>query len=165
MDRNLCTPIRGRIMRRMDTNTIGWRLDKAMQDARIKSQSELARQSGVPQPTINRILNGESKRGPETATLVALAKATGVEFSWLLEGRGPQRPGDPAPDRTRDAEDSQLRIVERPAPTLQWVTDQEAELLSEFRATKEADKKIILDAARGAPKVKALSAARDKAQP
>lgn len=148
----------------MDTNTIGWRLDKAMQDARIKSQSELARQSGVPQPTINRILNGESKRGPETATLVALAKATGVEFLWLLEGRGPQKPGGPVPPGGQASSDegSPLRVVERPAPTLQWITAQEAELLSEFRATKEAGKKFILDAARGSDKVKALVTARDK---
>jgi len=151
----------------MDTNTIGWRLDKAMQDARIKSQSELARQSGVPQPTINRILNGESKRGPETATVIALANATGVEFSWLLEGRGPQHPRGPATagDEASAETSSRLKIVERPAPTLQWVTHQEAELLSEFRATKDADKKLILDAARGTPKVKALTSARDKSQP
>ena len=147
----------------MDTNTIGWRLDKAMQDARIKSQSELARQSGVPQPTINRILNGESKRGPETATLVALAKATGVEFLWLLEGRGPQKSGGPLSAGQNPSEEGlPLRVVERPAPTLQWITAQEAELLSEFRATKEAGKKFILDAARGSDKVKALVTARDK---
>lgn len=151
-------------MRRMDTNTIGWRLDKAMQDARIKSQAALARASGIPQPTINRILNGEGKRGPETATLVALANATGVEFLWLQQGRGPQRQGEKAEgDEAQANESVQLRVVERPAPTLQWVTAQEAELLNEFRATKELDKKIILDAARGTPKVKAITSARDKA--
>ena len=149
-------------MRRMDTNTIGWRLDKAMQDARIKSQAALARASGVPQPTINRILNGESKKGPETATLVALADATGVEFLWLQQGRGPQKRGSTSDSAADDREGLPLRIVERPAPTLQWVTDQEAELLNEFRATKEAGKKFILDAARGSDKVKALVAARDK---
>lgn len=138
-----------------------------MQDARIKSQAELARQSGVPQPTINRILNGESKRGPETATLVALANATGVEFAWLLEGRGPQKQGahEQAGEKLSSTGSSQLRIVERPSPTLQWVTDQEAELLNEFRSTKEAEKKYILDAARGAQKIKALVAVRDKMQP
>jgi transcriptional regulator with XRE-family HTH domain len=152
-------------MLRMDTNTIGWRLDKAMQDARIKSQAALARASGVPQPTINRILNGEGKKGPETTTLVALANATNVEFLWLQQGRGPQRQGQPtaAAGEFPDDEGLQLRIVERPAPTLQWVTAQEAELLSEYRATKEADKKFILDAARGTPKLKAITAARDKA--
>jgi transcriptional regulator with XRE-family HTH domain len=153
-------------MRRMDTNTIGWRLDKAMQDARIKSQAELARQSGVPQPTINRILNGEGKKGPETATLVALATATGVEFLWLQQGRGPQYAGGVASpgDGSQSEEQLRLRVVGRAAaPTLQWVTDQEAELLSEFRATKDSDKKIILDAAKGAPKVKAIAVARDKA--
>jgi len=144
----------------MDKDTIGWRLDKAMQDARIKSQAELARRSGIPQPTVNRILNGEGKKGPETATLVALANATGVEFLWLLEGRGPQNSGGPA--EPGDGTSPQLQIAKRPAPTLQWITDQEAELLNEFRATKEAGKKFILDAARGTDKVKALITARDK---
>lgn len=151
-------------MRRMDKDTIGWRLDKAMQDARVKSQAELARRSGVPQPTINRILNGDGKRGPETATLVALANATGVEFLWLQQGRGPQNASAASTSEGHaPAEQPYLKAVERPAPTLQWVTHQEAELLSEFRATKEAAKQAILDAARGTPKVKAITAARDKA--
>jgi transcriptional regulator with XRE-family HTH domain len=152
----------------MDTNTIGWRLDKAMQDARIKSQAQLARLSGVPQPTINRILNGEGKRGPETGTLVALANATGVEFLWLQQGRGPQRPGEPveAGDEARNDEKARLRVVEQSESiTLQWVTDREAELLSEFRACDERFKKDLLAAARGLPKVDVVIAARDKAQP
>ena len=53
--------------------TIGTRLDKAMRDARIPSQQALAQASGVPQPTISRILKNGGKKGPETATLVKLA--------------------------------------------------------------------------------------------
>jgi transcriptional regulator with XRE-family HTH domain len=149
----------------MDTNTIGWRLDKAMQDARIKSQAALARASGVPQPTVNRILNSEGKSGPELNTLIALAAATGVELLWLQTGQGPQKAGTSlTPGNKSSTEEAmQLRVVSQPAPAiLQWVTAQEAELLSEFRATKEADKKLIMDAARGAPKIKSIVAARDK---
>lgn len=66
--------------------TIGNRLDLAMKAARIKSQSELARISGVPQATISRILKGVGSKGPETETVKKLAKACRVTFSWLNEG-------------------------------------------------------------------------------
>ncbi|WP_158610255.1 helix-turn-helix domain-containing protein [Herminiimonas sp. KBW02] len=66
--------------------TIGDRLDQAMKAARIKSQSELARLSGVPQATISRILKAVGSKGPETETIKKLAKACRVSFSWLNEG-------------------------------------------------------------------------------
>lgn len=73
--------------------TIGNRLDEAMQLAGFDSQSALARASGVPQPTINRILKGVGKKGPEAETLRKLALACRVTFEWLYEGIGaPQRP-------------------------------------------------------------------------
>lgn len=68
--------------------TISERLNTAMDAARVKSQSALSRSSGVPQPTINRILKGVIKHAPETKTLQALARALGVSFEWLAEGRG-----------------------------------------------------------------------------
>lgn len=66
--------------------TIGDRLDKAMKAAKIDSQSELQRLSGVPQATISRILKGGGKRGPESETIKKLAKACRVSFEWLNEG-------------------------------------------------------------------------------
>lgn len=71
--------------------TISARLDEAMRDAGIESQSELARRSGVPQPTINRILKGAGKQGPATETVKKLAVACGVNFEWLNEGTGEKR--------------------------------------------------------------------------
>lgn len=65
------------------------RLTQAMEEAGFQSQSALARASGVPQPTINRILNRSGARGPEAATLAALASACNVAFEWLHEGTGP----------------------------------------------------------------------------
>jgi phage repressor protein C with HTH and peptisase S24 domain len=70
--------------------TIGSRLDIAMREAGFESQSALARASGIPQPTINRILKGAGKRGPETQTIIALASACNVKFEWLHEGREPK---------------------------------------------------------------------------
>jgi phage repressor protein C with HTH and peptisase S24 domain len=71
--------------------TIATRLDEAMSEAGFDSQSALARASSVPQPTINRILKGGGKRGPETQTIIQLANACNVTFEWLHEGREPKR--------------------------------------------------------------------------
>jgi len=60
-----------------------------MQAAGIVSQSALARSSGIPQPTINRILKGSGKKGPETNTLIQLAQACNVSAQWLMDGTGP----------------------------------------------------------------------------
>ena len=64
------------------------RLDIAMREAGFDSQSALSRASGVPQPTINRILKSVGTRGPEAATLQKLALACNVTFDWLHEGVG-----------------------------------------------------------------------------
>jgi len=68
--------------------TIPMRLQQAMSTAGIKSQSELARRAGVPQPTINRILKGVGRQGPATETLKKLAAACEVPFQWLVDGTG-----------------------------------------------------------------------------
>lgn len=62
------------------------RLDEAMKKAGFKSQSALARASGVSQTTINRILKTTGNSGPETATIRKLADACGVSFEWLNDG-------------------------------------------------------------------------------
>jgi transcriptional regulator with XRE-family HTH domain len=62
------------------------RLDEAMNQAGFKSQSALARASGVSQTTINRILKTTGSSGPETATVRKLADACGVSFEWLNDG-------------------------------------------------------------------------------
>lgn len=145
----------------MDTMTIGGRLDKAMREAKVSSQAQLARLSGVPQPTINRILKGQGKKGPESATLIALADALGLELLWLQQGKGPQKAGMAM---EKDDEQSRLRVVEPPPATrLQWITEREAELLSEFRACEEPQKKTLLAAARGLPKAITAAVAGDKA--
>ena len=68
--------------------TISLRLQEAIDRAGIKSQSELARRSGVPQPTINRILHRPGRHGPSTEALRKLAAACGVSFQWLADGTG-----------------------------------------------------------------------------
>ena len=71
-------------------STIASRLDEAMAAAGFSSQSALSRASGVPQPTINRILKSVGKGHPEAGTVKKLAEACNVSFEWLNEGIGAQ---------------------------------------------------------------------------
>lgn len=58
-------------------------IDQAMRDWKPKrlSQAELARLSGVPQPTISRTLKGDSI--PETETLLRISKVLKINFSGI----------------------------------------------------------------------------------
>jgi phage repressor protein C with HTH and peptisase S24 domain len=76
--------------------TIGHRLDQAMKAAGFLNQKTLEEASGVPQPTISRILKNTGKKGPEAHTVKSLADACGVSFQWLYEGIGPMERQDDA---------------------------------------------------------------------
>lgn len=84
--------------RRMSIEKIGARLDAAMKARNVKTQTRLATLSGVPQPTIARILKGGGRQGPETETLRPLANALQVHLRWLQEGLGPMDVSDGAPE-------------------------------------------------------------------
>lgn len=60
-----------------------------MKERKVKGQSALSRLSGVPQPTIARVLKGTTDT-PELGTVKKLAAALGVTVTWLIEG-----PDDP----------------------------------------------------------------------
>lgn len=64
---------------------IATRLDLMMRERKVKSQSALSRLSGVPQPTIARVLKGTTDT-PELGTVKKLANALGVTATWLVEG-------------------------------------------------------------------------------
>ncbi|WP_338910744.1 helix-turn-helix domain-containing protein [Mycetohabitans rhizoxinica] len=63
------------------------RLKEVMRERRVKSQSALGRMSGVPQPTINRLLRGHTEN-PDSDTIAKLAIALSIHAEWLLTGRG-----------------------------------------------------------------------------
>jgi phage repressor protein C with HTH and peptisase S24 domain len=84
------TPYTRAYICRMDISS---RLDQAMKEAGFPSQSALAKASGVPQPTVNRILQRTGKKGPEADTVRKLAAACNVSFDWLNEGVGPKQRG------------------------------------------------------------------------
>lgn len=50
------------------------------------SQTELGRISGVPQPTIHRIMSGESQ-SPRQQNIHKIAKALGVSANWIWTGK------------------------------------------------------------------------------
>ena len=89
----------------IENMNIATRLDEAMKDADIPSQSELSRRSGVPQPTINRILKGNGRQGPATETLKKLAVALNVNFQWLSEGVG---------EKSRTISKQKVEFIARP---------------------------------------------------
>jgi len=63
---------------------IGERLATLMSQRGL-SEGELGRRSGVSQPTIHRIVTGESKN-PRQDNVEAIAKAIGVSSAWLWNG-------------------------------------------------------------------------------
>lgn len=75
---------------------ISEKLDQAMVARGVRSQSELSRASGVPQPTINRILKGETK-SPDIATVQKLAAALTLPVTWLTEDTESSVPGSAVP--------------------------------------------------------------------
>lgn len=64
--------------------TIALRLRTKMTEKGL-SENELGRRAGVPQPTIHRILHGDSKT-PRKPTVEKLARSLGVTPEWLLFG-------------------------------------------------------------------------------
>ena len=66
-------------------SSFGERLSKALNDAQ-KSQSELSRQLGISQPSVNAWV--KDKNQPETKRVAEIASALDVDAGWLLDGRG-----------------------------------------------------------------------------
>ncbi len=68
----------------MEISEFGKRLKKLMAERGEMSQYALSKQSGVPQPTIQRLLKGETKH-PSSETLIKLAKALSVDLSLMVQ--------------------------------------------------------------------------------
>ncbi|MBU9501302.1 helix-turn-helix domain-containing protein [Burkholderia multivorans] len=74
-----------------------------------RGQSKLSRDTGVPQPTISRILRGGSV--PEMETLAALAIPFGVTCEWLLTERGPKFVAELYSPQTHDRATEAPRVL------------------------------------------------------
>ena len=66
--------------------TLANRLRTLMRWRGIKSQSQLARISGVPQSSVHRILTRGEGYSPSRPTVARLAKALHTSVTWLTDG-------------------------------------------------------------------------------
>lgn len=143
MNKNLLANYTCAYIPKMD---IGNRLDEAMKKAGYRTQNALADVSGVPQPTIARILKGGGKRGPESETIKKLASACGVTFSWL-NGETYEVPSF-KPPAIRQEEPHYTT----PAVSLIYASPEEIQLLTNFREATDQGRKMITLAAATSPK-------------
>lgn len=72
--------------------SIADRLDSLMRRHGVRGQSHLARECGVGQSTINRILKKGDEYSPSWQTLRRLSDYFNVSILWLAEGTGDDRP-------------------------------------------------------------------------
>jgi phage repressor protein C with HTH and peptisase S24 domain len=95
--------------------TIAKRLRHAMTQAGIPSEAELHRLSGVAQPTVHRILSGESK-SPRHSNVEALARALRVSAYWLRVGDNNLTSNstlkDPAPEGSKTTHQQKYPVDE-----------------------------------------------------
>ncbi|MEI2415477.1 helix-turn-helix transcriptional regulator [Orrella sp. JC864] len=93
--------------------TISDRLTALMRRRGIRSQSQLARISGVPQSSIHRILSRGENYSVGTGTLRKLAAALDTSVAWLSEGtevlspRGGRRLSLGVAEAAREADENQ----------------------------------------------------------
>jgi transcriptional regulator with XRE-family HTH domain len=106
------------------------------------SQQELAKRADVAQSTIAGL---ESGARLTARRITAIADALGVSVSWLAEGKGPRermavaQSNPPGPERAL-------------ARRLQWVEDDEADMLSLYRALAQDAKGTALVVLQSLPK-------------
>ncbi len=81
--------------------SLSQRLYTLMRWRGIKSQSQLARISGVPQSCIHRILTRRDGYSPSRATLLRLARALDTCVPWLTDGVMPGADASGCPARGR----------------------------------------------------------------
>jgi|APAra7269096714_1048519.scaffolds.fasta_scaffold00313_36 transcriptional regulator with XRE-family HTH domain len=112
------------------------RLDLAMRRAGYSSQSALARAAGVSQPSVNRILKTPGNQGPETATIIKLARACGVTAEYLLYGI--------ESELERPAMQNNLALV--------YLDQAELRIITLYRESTLAGKHLIAEMAENAPK-------------
>lgn len=104
------------------------------------SQQALATLAGVAQSTIGGLEAGTRESARK---ITAIADALGVSAAWLADGRGPREPLAVPPAAPPE------RPVTR--PQLQWVNEDEAEILSLYRQC--ADKATALVVLQALPKM------------
>jgi transcriptional regulator with XRE-family HTH domain len=90
--------------------TLGARLKK-IRDDRALTQKELAKASGIKQPSLSDIETGETKM-PDAETLIGLCETLRIRPAWLVTGRGPIAPvEDPLPEEAHEVARNWMRLA------------------------------------------------------
>lgn len=107
------------------------------------SQQQLADRVGVAQSTIGSL---EAGTRSSARKITAIAAALEVNSLWLAEGKGPRDANAPAIELVAEVERTNHHR------RLQWLDDDEAELLSLFRACGADEKRTSLVVLKSLPK-------------
>lgn len=119
----------------------------------LKSHGALAELVGVSWQTVQ-LWEKEGGTAPKRTRLEKVAKVLGVSTTWLLNG------SDNFPEKSTDG-----AATSRPSstpPGLQWVTYDECQILTMYRATDATGRQSILDVAEAVKKSLIFSAIRHK---
>lgn len=122
-------------MRKAD-ETLGSRLQLAMDHRGIK-QVELAKQTGMRQPNVSKLIRGETTK---TTAIARLASALRVPVAWLELGEGP------APDFSAietGAAESATVPAKNPVETLRELAGMLREVPKEGRASVARDLSLL----------------------
>jgi transcriptional regulator with XRE-family HTH domain len=128
---------------------IGTRVREARKAAGL-TQKELAFKAGMKQSSLSELETGESASSTNLATL---ANVLEVSAYWLETGKG-----DPKPKQGVNL----VSAPERRNPRLQFVTDEEWDLLDYFRGTDDDGRGAILETAQVQPRVVLPGIVHDK---
>jgi transcriptional regulator with XRE-family HTH domain len=116
--------------------SIHQRIKQRRLECGLNSHKALAEKIGVAWQTVQ-LWEKEGGTAPNRSRMAKLAEALGTTPEWLLFGSG---------------DDSPTAVSSGPgASTLQWVSEDEAALLSEYRSKTDSGKNSLLVMARALP--------------
>ncbi|MDA8485870.1 XRE family transcriptional regulator [Pseudomonas resinovorans] len=132
---------------------IGERIEAEMK-RRDWSEGELARRAGIPQPTVHRIIKGESK-SPRQENIQAIAKAFGCSIEWLWSGVGKAPLGSQGTE-SNNAADKVRQMLEKhgrglPAEARQQILQAVEEAASPEQEAANSTNVITADFSRPGP--------------
>lgn len=117
------------------------------------TQADLAKDIGVSQGSIAHLESGRSK---SSRRITDIAEKLDVSATWLSTGKGDPQPTGSAPKSTPKSNSDSGR----PGSVVAWMTlasEEELDLLDQYRRADEVGRKVIITAAR---RVKKLASSR-----
>lgn len=143
-----------------DKTTIAERVKTARAHARL-TQVQLARKTGIKQPTISDLERGEQLK---SAYITQIAHACGVSPLWLATGRGEM--AAPETDEEMPLSDDELRLVGMlrglPQEFQHHIINSATQIFEMFAELPEAAKSAFIEPGRSDEKVEEFAAKKGK---